>query len=277
MRNVDPSPPRLALRVCRLGRAHRFAPAPSFERYLERRLDRLPQRSAAAAPENRGLPPDRSMHAVATSSSSVPIARASSAASTFRNGARSMVMNGPPSVELRQARSSGSLSVRALITSMAGQSPTAAVKPARNSRITGSAPVDIFNHSEDGCLFAGSRNKRGNCFAHLLNAGRLLHGTVDCFQFRWLRQPQQIIEVTLAAPRRPGRLRWRGWLRLRWLRELCRRSGERLLRPHVPGSSPCRVPKSKTDPLWHENPSRAAAVINLSIRRVLPIPASPRT
>ena len=55
-------------------------------------------------------------------------------------------------------------------------------------------PVDIFNHSEDGCHFAGSRNKRGNCFAHLLNAGRLLHGTVDCFQFKWLRQAQQIIE-----------------------------------------------------------------------------------
>ena len=131
-----------------------------------------------------------------------------------------------------------------------------------------------------GAAAAGARPldqpRHGRALA--LVAAGVVHGVVERAQLDRLRQVEQVVEehgVRLgheaARPGPPGRGSAASAPPAPWSRPSRPRTRARI------ASRPVPAPKSSTSPAWQAKPAFAAASWNSSTRRVLPIPASPRT
>ena len=204
-------------------------------------------------------------------------APAKTIASSSRSGPRSIVINGLPWIEPRQAWSNGSPSTREVITSIAGQSATVAVIVANWVSVTGSAQWTSSTITRIGMRPLTARTRSATTSrlpslrVALSMASYIIRSSADCGRSkrssrntRWSAVSRPSAMAASAAARRaalppPGGI------------PIKPRTMARI------ASWPLPTPKSRTSPLWSVKPWSAARAINSSTRRVLPMPASPRT
>ena len=132
---------------CRPDRAGPAAPAPGSAPSPGRRPRRSPRRGAGAAPGTAGCR-RRSTQRSANGRRASRKAPASASASSGRSGPRSMVRSGRRPAAARQAGSSGSPSIREVMTRSAGHSATVVASGRQMRQGQRVRPVHVLDHQQ---------------------------------------------------------------------------------------------------------------------------------